>query len=543
MNVVIIGAVAAGTKVAAKLKRELGANCNVVLLERQDVISYSGCGLPYYVEGAIGDYDSLFINTPEDFVDLTGVDLRCGALATEVNREKKYVAVQYLKTGKSEQLPYDKLVLAVGASPVRPPVPGNDLEGTFVLRTPEDAVTLKKAVDSGMRRAIILGGGPIGLELAQSLLAKGVRPVILDMADQILPGFDKDFAEYVENHLMAQGVPVFTGQQLTEIRGDGKVEMVLTQKRKMKADGVIFAAGIRPNTGFIKEIGLEMGKNGAILVDETMATNDPDIYAVGDCAMPRNRILGDHRWAPLGSVAAVTGRVCAQAIAGEKAVYPGTMGTTILQTCGMNVGKTGLCLREARENGWEAISGTILVSDKVPSYPGAATFAIRIVADKKTHKLLGVQAAGVGTVDKIVDIGVTAIAHGATLESMQCMDLCYAPPFSTALHPFLQAVNVLLNKELEKMEGIGMDAFRQLPEDTLYLDVMKTATLHQYQSVPVKTIHGALEGVERSRTIALVCEKGKQGYLAQNKLRQYGYTDTVVLEGGAVFNNIEAEEV
>lgn len=539
MTVVIIGAVAAGTKVAAKLKRELGEDCRVILLEKQDYISYSGCSLPYFVEGIIPDYQSLFINTPQDFIDITGVDLRCDAQATEIDRKNKLVTVRYLKTGGSEKIAYDKLVLAVGAVPIRPPVEGSDLPGTFVLRTPENAATLKDAVRAGMKRAVVLGGGAIGLEIAQSLKEQGVRPVVLDMAEQILPGFDKDFAEYVGSCLMENGIPVFTGEKLTAIRGDGKVEMVFTETRKMKADAVIMAAGIRPNTAFLQNSGLKMAKNGALLVDDTMATNDPDVYAVGDCAVHKNRLTGEYSWEPLGSVAAVTGRVCARVLAGEKAAYPGVLGTTLLKTCGTNVAKTGLSQAEAEHAGWEAVSSTIAVDDKVPYYPGASVFIIRIVAEKKTHRLLGIQAAGKGAVDKIVDIGVTAISHAATLESLQCMDLSYAPPFSTALHPLMQAVNVLLNKENGRMEGVGISGFRRLPEDTLYLDVMKTAHIQQYQSMPVKTIHRELEGVSKNRPIALVCEKGKQAYLAQNKLRQYGYTNTVVLEGGVIFNNIE----
>ena len=243
--------------------------------------------------------------------------------------------------------------------------------------------------------------------------------------------------------------------------------------------------------------------------------------------------------APLGSVAAITGRVCAKVIAGQTAAYPGVLGTTLLKTCGVNVSKTGLCLADAKAAGFDAVAATVSVDDRVPYYPGAGVLTIRAVADRATHRLLGVQAAGPGPVDKIADVAVACLCHGATLESMQCMDLSYAPPFSTAIHPLTQAVNVLLNKVEGKMTGVNMDDFRHLPPDTLFLDVMKTAHIPQYTSVPVRTIHGALDGVEKSRPIALVCEKGKQGYLAQNKLRRYGYTDTVVLEGGLVFNRID----
>lgn len=541
MTVVIIGAVAAGTKTAAKLKREMGDDCRVILIEKNPYISYSGCGLPYYVEDVFSDYQSLFLNTPQDFMEITGVELLCQTLVTAVNRSAKNVTVQDLETKREYQISYDKLVLAVGARPIIPEVEGNTLPGTFTLRTPEDAQALREAVRAGMKRAVILGGGAIGLELAQSLKAQGVRTVVLDAAKQVLPGFDADFAEHVEFVLAENDIPVFTHEKVETIHGGNKVELVRTQRRKIRADAVIFAAGVRPNTDFLKGTGLDMASNGALIVDQTMQTNDPDIYAVGDCAIHRHLLTGEYTWQPLGSVAAVTGRICAQNLAGAKNLYPGVLGTSIMKLSGINVAKTGLSHTQAQQANIEVISATIAVNDKVPTYPGAATFLIRITADKKTHRLLGVQVAGAGAVDKIVDIGVTAISCGATLESLQCMDLSYAPPFSTALHPFLQAINVLLNKQNGDMKGMDIGEFKTRSENTIVLDVMKTAQLPQYPSVPVKSIHGALPGVEKDCPIVLVCEKGKQGYLAQNKLRRYGYVNTSVLEGGILFNHIEDE--
>lgn len=539
MKVVIIGAVAAGTKTAAKLKRELGDECQVTLLEKHPYISYSGCGLPYYVGGEVADIDKLYTNTPDEYRKVTEVDLHCQTEAIGIDREKKFVYSRQVETGETMTFPYDKLVLAVGASPIRPPVEGNELPGTFVLRTPEDAEKLRQFLQQGVKRAVVVGGGLIGLEIADELKNQGIRTVILEGAPHILPGFDPDFAEHAENLLMEEGIPVFTQEKLLAIEGEAKVEAVKTQNRRIKADAVIFAVGVRPNTDMLFGSGLIMTANGAIVTDSQMKTNDPNIFAVGDCATVHNRQTGERVWAPLGSIANLTGRICAEVIAGHPVQYPGTLGTAIVKFAGGNAAKTGMTVTQANALGRKVIHATISIDDKVNFYPGASVLNIRLVADSETHKLLGVQVTGKNAVDKIVDMGVALITLGARLEEIQNMDFSYAPPFSLAIHPFVHATNVLLNKAAGKMVGVDMDEFRQLPEQTVYLDVMKTANIDGYRSAPVKTIHGDLDGIGKEQFIALVCEKGKQGYLAQNKLQRYGYKHTVVLEGGTKFNDIE----
>ena len=541
MKVVIIGAVAAGTKTAAKLKRELGDECEVTLLEKHPYISYSGCGLPYYVGGEVDNIEKLYTNTPDEYKKVTDVDLRCQMEATEIDREKKIVYARHTETGETMTFSYDKLVIAVGASAVRPPVEGNELSGVFVLRTPEDAETLRQFLQQRIKRAIIVGGGLIGLEMADELKKQGIRPVILEQTSHILPGFDPDFAEHSENLLMEEGIPVFTQEKLLAIEGETKVEAVKTENRHIKADAVIFSVGVRPNTEFLSESGLIMTSNGAVVTDSQMKTNDPDIFAVGDCATVHNRQTGERIWAPLGSIANLTGRICAEVIAGHSVEYPGTLGTAIVKFSGGSAAKTGMTVTQAERLGRKVIHATISIDDKVNFYPGAAVFTIRLVADSDTHQLLGVQVMGKNAVDKIVDMGVALIARKAQLEEIQNMDFAYAPPFSLAIHPLVHATNVLLNKADGKLVGVDMDGFRRLPEQTVYLDVMKTANIDGYRSVPVKTIHGVLEGIDKEQPIALVCEKGKQGYLAQNKLQRYGYNHTVVLEGGTKFNDIETK--
>ena len=543
MKVLIIGGVAAGTKVGAKLKRELGDDCQVTILNKGRDISYAGCGLPYYVGDLIHKESDLLVNTPQSFAALTGVEVKCGMEALALDRGSKQVLVRELATGEEKQWPYDKLVLAVGADPVRPPIPGLDLEGVYFMRTPSDATALRGAVEAGSKRCVVVGGGFIGLEIAENLSAQGLRVTVLDMAPQVMPGFDKDFADYVENHLTDQGINLFLGDGVQSIEGEGKVERVRTGKRAFKTDLVVMSAGIRPNTAWLRDTGLEFAPNGTLMVDEHMRTADPDIYAVGDCAMIRNRLTGQPAWSPMGSSANIEGRMCALEIAGkDPRPYPGALGTTVVRLPGLNAGKTGLGADAARQAGYDAEYVTIAADDKAHYFPGADNFIIRMGADRKTGKLLGVQVLGPGAVDKIVDIAVTAISLGATLEQLEYLDFAYAPPFSTAIHPFATCLNVLLNKMSGAMKSLTWEQARQ-EEGWVYVDVAKAPSVPGLPYVPVSAIKGPLEGIDPKAKVLLICTRGRNSYMAQNRLRRYGYENTAVLEGGTVFQPGLAEEL
>ena len=311
MKVLIIGGVAAGTKIAAKIKREQ-PEAEVLILNKGKDISYAGCGLPYYVGGVIQQREELVVNTPEAFMALTGAEVRTGVEATALDRTAKQVTAVELSTGESRVYPYDKLVIAVGASPVVPACDGLELENVFYMRTPDDADALRKKVDEGaIRRAVVVGGGLIGLETAENLADRGVKTTVIDYAPHILSEMlDAEVAEYVENAMASAGIVPFTNVALEGISGTGKVEKVLTSRRPMKADAVVLAMGFRPNTGFLAESGLEMFK-GTLLVNRDMQTNDPDIYAAGDCALVTSRITGDRLWSAMGSTANLSARCLA----------------------------------------------------------------------------------------------------------------------------------------------------------------------------------------------------------------------------------------
>ncbi len=540
MKVLIIGGVAAGTKVAAKLKRD-NFELDVTILTKSKDISYAGCGLPYYVGNVIQEANKLIVNTPDSFHKLTGVNVLVETEVTQVNPEEKYVEAICLKTQEKMRCEYDKLVIASGAEAVRPNIEGADLDNVFFMRTPEDAYVLRDAIETGnIKRAVIVGGGYVGLEIAENLNSQGVRAVVIDMAKHILPGFDDEISEYVENHLAEQGIPILTETRLEAILGDGKVEKIKTDRRAMKADAVILCVGIKANTEYLKDSDIDLMPNKTVKVNEYLETNVKDIYAVGDCATVINRVTNKPYWSPMGSTANIAGRIAAKNIAGKKKAYPGVLGTSVVKLPELNAGRTGLTEKEANENGYNAASVVTVVDDKVHYYPDASSFIVKMIADKDTKKLLGLQVLGKGQVDKMVDIAVAAITMGATLEDVENMDLAYAPPFSTAIHPFSHTVNILLNKLNGEFETVSPAEFsKEKAEGFKLIDASLSPSIDGAQYLDLAKIKGEVDGLGRDEKLLLVCAKGKRAYMLQKRLKHFGYTNTKVLEGGTTFNDLE----
>ena len=542
MKVLVLGGVAAGTKIAAKLMREDRAN-EVIVLNKGKNISYAGCGLPYYVGHVIENKEELIVNTPLKYEKLTGVKVLTEVEAINVEPEAKKVTAVDLKTQETKEYTYDKLVIAVGASPVKPPIEGCDLENVFFMRTPEDAIRLRETIDGGgIKKAVVVGAGYIGLEIAENLKTLGVRPFVLDMAPQILaPGFDKEMADYAEGKLSESGIPVVTGVAVTAIEGNGKVEKVVTSKKAYKADLVVLSAGIRPNTAFLKDTGLEMFK-GTILTNEYGETNLPDIYAAGDCAMVHNAITGKAAWSPMGSTANIAGRVIAQNMMGANISYRGTLGTAVCKLPGINVGRTGLTEVQAKEEGFDPISVVTIVDEKAHYYPGAGLLAVKMIADRKTERLLGVQVVGDGAVDKVVDIAVTGIMLKGTLTQLSDLDFAYAPPFSTAIHPFAHTLNVLKNKLQGKFETFTPAEYADgAAEGYRLIDVSIQPATEGAPYVELTDVKGLIDGFDPEEKLLLVCNKGKRAYLLQNRMKFYGYKNTKALEGGNFFSDVEAQ--
>ena len=544
MKVIVIGGVAAGTKVAAKLKRVDRAT-DVVLYNKGENISYAGCGLPYYVGNVIEKKEELIVNTPEKYANLTGVTVFNGYEVTSVDKDNKTVTVVNLADGSETVDSYDKLVIATGASPIKPPVEGVDLENVYFMRTPEDAINLRAKLEStDIKRAVVVGGGFIGLEIAENLSSRGIRTVVLDMAPHVLPGFDDEMCEFAEAHLADKGIMCMTGTRLEAILGeDGKVSKVKTDKRAIKADLVVMSVGIRPNTAFVKDLGFNMARNGAIIVDDHMATNIPDIYAAGDCVIVKNLVTGQEAFSPMGSSANIEGRILAQDLAGKDLAYRGVLGTAVCHLPELNTGRTGLNEAGAKAAGYNPISVVTVVDDKAHYYPGSSSFFIKMIADKDTHKFLGIQLLGKGAVDKVVDVAAVALTMNAKLEDLVDMDLAYAPPFSTAIHPFVTTLNVLFNKINGDYETFTPAEYAAgAHEGYRVIDSCIVPTITTAPYVDLTKVNGPIEGYGLDEKLLLLCNKGKRAYLLQNRMKFYGYTNTRVLEGGTLFNDVEGVE-
>ena len=544
MNVIVIGGVAAGTKAAAKLKRE-DRSANVTIYTKGQDISYAGCGLPYYVGGSIETREELIVNSPEKYQGLTGVNVFTGMEATAVDAAAKAVTVRNTQTGESSVVNYDRLVLAVGAEPFVPGVPGVNLPGVYTMRTPDDATGLRAYVEENhCRNAVVVGGGFIGLEIAENLMAKGLSVTVVDMANQLMPNiFDPEMADYVRRKLQAKGMRIRTGTALKGITGTAKAEGVDTSAGVLPADVVVLAIGIRPATGFLADSGIEMFK-GTIVVNDHQQTNLPDVYAVGDCAMVHNRITGKGQWSAMGSTANITGRCLAKNLTGTDAPYGGCMGTGVVKLADdLNGGRTGLTEAQAKDAGFDVITALCVTDDKAHYYADASSFVTKLIADKTTGKLLGIQVLGGGAVDKMVDIAVTGIAMNAKVSDFDTLDFAYAPPFSTAIHPLAHTINVLMNKLSGTFETFTPQEYAEgKAEGYKLIDVSLQPTIPGAPYVDLTSVTGSLEGYGKDEKILLVCNKGKRAYLTQNRLKAFGYTNTRVLEGGNLFTDFSDYE-
>lgn len=536
MKIVVIGGVAAGTKTAAKLMRQDRSSQVTVYTKSQD-ISYAGCGLPYYVGGSIETREELIVNTPEKYMGLTGVTVKTGMEAVAVDAAVKTVT---FKNG--EVVAYDKLVIATGAVPFVPNVVGANLPGVFTMRTPDDAIGLRAYVDENKcRSAVVVGGGFIGLEIAENLLAKGLKVTVVDMASQVMPNlFDAEVADYIRRQLQAKGIRVVTGAGLESVLGSEKATGIRTGVGGFEADVVVMAIGVRPATAFLADSSIEMNR-GTIVVDKYQRTNLSDIYAVGDCAQVYNRITGKGQWSAMGSTANITGRVLAKNLTGSDVSYGGCLGTGVVKlTDSLNAGRTGLTEEQAKAAGYDAISITCVTDDKAHYYSDASTFMTKLIADKASHKLLGIQVLGAGAVDKMVDIAVTGIAMGAKVEDFDTLDYAYAPPFSTAIHPFVQACYIMENKLSGAYESFTPAEYAAgAAKGYKVIDVSPAPAVPGAKWVDLSKVTGPIEGLDKDAKLLLVCAKGKRGYFLQNRLKAYGYTNTRALEGGLFVNNVK----
>ena len=447
MRIIIIGGVAAGTKAAAKAHR-FDPDHEIIIYQEEAEVSYSACGLPYVISGVIEDYRKIVIRQPEEFAK-EGIKVFTRHRVTSIDTTRQQLAVKNLENNSDEVVDYDRLILATGACPIVPNVEGIALEGVLTLRNISDLGRFKTLLNTMQpKRAVIIGAGYIGLELAESFHELNIKTTIVEKATRILPKFDLEMAQLVHDHLLENHVESVLGDGLVKLHGEnGRVSAVETESGKMiPADLVVIAIGVKPNVELAKAAGIELGKTGAIAVDSRMETRTPGIFAAGDCCETVNRMTGTPIWMPLGDIANLQGRVAGENVAGGNAYFPGVFGTAIFKIFKLSVAITGLSEQAAQESGFEPVSIVMTGTDRARYYPGRQEYTLKLIADRQDGRLLGAQVIGSGNVDKMIDIAATALLGKLTCADMENADLAYSPPFSPVLSTIIVAAGILKNK-------------------------------------------------------------------------------------------------
>ena len=430
MRVIIIGGVAAGMSAASKLRR-MDPKAEIVVYERGSFLSYGACGLPYYIGGWNEDPQKLIARTPDKFREM-GIETRLRHEVIRVDPNAKTVMVRELDSGREFSDHWDKLMIAVGCRSSAPPVPGYDLPAVFSLRSMEDGLMLHEVVRlPGVRHVVIVGGGAIGVEMAEALTRLGKKITLLEGAERLLRPFEPEFSELAAQELEHNGVTVQLKTRLQGIEEKGDHRIVKTEKEDISCDLVLMAAGIRPETGFLKETGIRMAGNGAILVDREMRTSLPDVYAAGDCATCYHRVLEEDYYLALGTVANKTGRIAGDNLAGGHTRFSGVLGTAAIKVFDLEMGRTGLSETEAKRLGIQYKTKMVSSQDHPAYYPNPQKLMIKLIYDARSHRLLGANTAGCHDAVMRTDIFAVAIHAGMTTEDLGTVDLAYAPPFAS----------------------------------------------------------------------------------------------------------------
>jgi CoA-dependent NAD(P)H sulfur oxidoreductase len=454
MRLVILGGVAAGTKAASRARR-LDPQMEITVYQEEPEPSISECGLPYLLSGVVEERDDLVARTPEKFAE-KDIDVLVRHRVKKIDATGKNLSVLNLKTGQAFEDAYDRLVIATGARAVLPPIPGAELEGVFKLRFLTDTDEIGRYIEEqSPKKATIVGGGYIGLEVAENLCRLGIEVSLIEGEDRVALAYGPEVSENVEAELEANGVGVYTGERVDQFTGEGRVRGVRFGDRELETDLVIVGVGIKPNVELATEAGVETGTTGAILVDRHMKTSVPDVWAAGDCVETTNLVSGRPTWVPLGDTANQMGRVAGtNAATGDETLeFPGILGTGIFKVFGLDVGKTGLSEKEAEDDGFEVVSAGLWAYDRAAYYPGAGKVFLKLIADRAKGRLLGAEAAGSGA-DKLTDICAAALWGRLSYPDLVNIDLAYAPPYGPALSPVIQAATILSGKFGRAREGL-----------------------------------------------------------------------------------------
>lgn len=549
-RIVIIGGVACGPKAAARARR-LDPDADITIIERGDLLSYAGCGMPYYIAGEVENADELMstasgaVRDAAFFKSVKAIRCLNRTLAERIDRDRKIVEVVSIESGQRSEIPYDKLVLATGADAVVPPLPGVDLKNVFRLNHPHDAEGIRSAVSDGCQKAVIVGAGLIGMEVAEALVKRGLKVGIVEMMEMVVPALlDQDMASHLETYLCSTGLAIHTGARVESLEGDdaGRVTAVVTSKGRFEADLVLLAIGVRPNVMLARDAGLEISSVGPIKVNERLQTSDPDIYAGGDCAQTVNRLTGKDCYLPLGSTANKHGRVIGDNVCGGDTTFPGVLGTAIFKAFDFNIGRVGLAEKDCAR---ESIPYHVALApgpDRAHYFPTARPIIVKVISHAETGRLLGVQAVGTGDVAKRIDIAATALSFGASVRDLADIDLAYAPPYAAAVDLLAHAANIIDNKSKGVAAAISpaeLKAKLDAGGGFVLLDVRSPAEVESdpfpasaVVHIPLGKLRERLAELPRDAEIIVFCKISVRGYEAQRILNGAGYNNVRFLDGG-----------
>lgn len=539
MNYLIIGGVAGGATVAARLRR-MDEKANIILFERGKYVSYANCGLPYYIGDTINNREKLFVQTAKGFTDRFRIDIRTEQEVTAIRPDKKEVEIKNLSTGETYTETYDKLVLSPGAEPLRPGIEGIGSKKIFTLRNVPDTDTIKNYVNTeNPKRAIVVGGGFIGLEMAENLYDLGIQVDVVEMANQVMAPLDFSMAAIVHRQLTDKGVGLHLEDGVSRFEEkDGGVIVHLRSGKQIATDMVLLSIGVRPETKLAKDAGLAIGERGGIAVNDYMQTSDADIYALGDAVEVRHLVTGQPALIPLAGPANKQGRIVADNIVfGNKKKYPGSIGTSIAKVFDLTVAAAGANAKLLQRNNIPYISSYTHGASHAGYYPGAVPLSIKILFAPENGKLLGAQIVGFNGVDKRIEMLAQVIQRGGTVHDLAELEHAYAPPYSSAKDPVNMAGFVAENILNKKSRIIQWRELAELPADTIRIDVRthdeyKLGTIPGFINIPVDELREHLDELPKEKPIVVTCAVGLRGYLAYRILVQNGFKHVRNLSGG-----------
>ncbi len=541
---VIIGGVAGGASCAARLRR-LDGEREIIILERGEYISYANCGLPYHVSGVIRSRSALLLMTPEMMRDRFQIDVRVRNEVTSVNREEKSVTVRNLATGESYEESYDELVIATGSSPLRPNIPGIDSARIRTLWTVPDTDEIRNMIrEQGVRTAAVIGGGFIGLEMAENLRHAGLDVSLIEAADQVMAPLDYEMAQLLHENIRDNGVSLYLSDGVERFEDDGsRVTVTLKSGKTVAAELVILSIGVRPNSQLARDAGLTVNQRGGIVTDERMVTSDPSIYAVGDAVEVEDFVLKQRTMVPLAGPANKQGRIAADNIAGGNSTYKGTQGSAVAKVFDLTAASTGLneksLIRSGMTKGKDYLTLIITQNSHAGYYPGAVPLTIKLLFSPDGRKLFGAQIVGREGADKRIDTIGVAIRLGAGIQELKDLELAYAPPYSSAKDPVNMAGFVAENI-LRGMVSIAEWNEPDTSPEAILLDVREEAEVMAYAipgavNIPLGRLRGELEKLDRSKKIIVFCAVGVRAYNGARILMQHGFENVSVYPGGARF--------